>query len=218
MLKSIFRKIKLYVAIQKYNKNHQCYIVTNKIRMKQISGIADHVLLEKDCIFADPNGEITIGSYTYINSGYIYNCKIGKYCSIGHNVSIGPGEHWTNRLSTFPINNLVFRKHDSSEFKVVEPAVIGNDVWVGNNAVILQGVSVGDGAIVAAGAIVTKDVPPYAVVGGIPAKILKYRFDKDTINALLRLEWWNKDIEWQKEHMQLFKKNNITLNEIESII
>ena len=218
MLKSIFRKIKLRFAIQKYNKDNHCHINTNKIHIKQISGIADHVLLEKNCMFTDPNGEVKIGSYTYINSGYIYNCQIGKYCSIGHNVSIGPGEHWINRLSTFPINNLVFRNNDLSEFKTVKSAMIGNDVWIGNNAVILQGINIGDGAIIAAGAVVTKDVPPYAVVGGVPARVLKYRFDKEVINVLLQLEWWNRNIEWQRDHLYLFKKDNITLAEIRDVI
>lgn len=70
------------------------------------------------------------------------------------------------------------------------PAEIGNDVWIGQNAVIMDGVKIGDGAIVAAGAVVTKDVAPYAIVGGVPAKLIKYRFDEATIKDLLRLKWW----------------------------
>lgn len=83
---------------------------------------------------------------------------------------------------------------------------------------ILQGINIGDGAIVAAGAVVTKDVPPYAVVGGVPARVLKYRFDQEVINVLLQLEWWNRSIEWQRDHLYLFKRDNITLAEIRDII
>ncbi len=83
-------------------------------------------------------------------------------------------------------------------------AIIGNDVWIGSNVLIIGGIKIGDGAIVAAGAVVTKDVPPYAIVGGIPARIIRFRFDKEQINKLLELKWWNKDDDWLIKNNYLF--------------
>ncbi len=86
---------------------------------------------------------------------------------------------------------------------------IGNDVWIGANVLILDGVTIGNGAIIAAGAVVTKDVPPYAVVGGVPAKIIKYRFNKEEIDFLEQLKWWEKDEKWLTEYGKYF--NNVEL-------
>lgn len=93
-------------------------------------------------------------------------------------------------------------------FKVV----IGNDVWIGAYAKIVEGVRIGDGAVIAAGAVVTKDVPPYAIVGGVPAKIIKYRFEEKQIKQLLELKWWNKDIAWLKTHAEKFRDVQELLN------
>lgn len=84
---------------------------------------------------------------------------------------------------------------------------IGNDCWIGARVSIISGVTIHDGAVVLAGAVVTKDVPPYAIVGGVPARVLKYRYDEDTIQVLLNSQWWNRDIEWLRDNWELF--NNI---------
>ncbi len=89
-------------------------------------------------------------------------------------------------------------------FEELRPmAIIGNDCWIGENVFYVGGITIGDGAVVLAGAVVTKDVPPYAIVGGVPAKVLKYRYDDDTIQFLLRIKWWNNSIEWLRENWQL---------------
>ena len=84
------------------------------------------------------------------------------------------------------------------------PVTIGNDVWIGANVCILPGISIGDGAVLAAGAVITKDVPPYAIVGGVPAKVIKYRFSEDIIKKLLKIKWWNWEEEKVKKNKDLF--------------
>lgn len=145
-----------------------------------------------------------VGAFTIIRGGILRNAKsIGRFCMIAPGVSIGMGEHPLPYLS---IHEFQYNKGDfgfgfwkeAKNFKTrVEPMkpkpgpVIGNDVWIGGNVTILRGVTIGDGAVVAAGAVVTKDVKPYEIVGGVPAKHIKYRFPPDVIEKLLELKWWN---------------------------
>lgn len=143
--------------------------------------------------------QCSIGMFSYINEHTTVKrgTKIGRYCSIGRNCEIGAYNHPSTWTTTSPIAyNLDFYFPDYSgafkQHKRPTPATttIGNDVWIGSNAIILRGINIGDGAIVAAGAVVTRDVPPYAVVGGIPAKVLKYRFSDELIADLLSVRWW----------------------------
>jgi len=137
-----------------------------------------------------------IGRHTYAVSAKIVNSNIGAFCSIGPDVKIGGlGTHPTQWISSHPVfystlkqSGVSFAKADL--FKELNPCIIGNDVWIGAHALILDGVTIGDGAIIAAGAIVTKDVPPYAIVGGIPARTIKYRFPEQVITCLLEWQWW----------------------------
>ncbi|MFC2097905.1 CatB-related O-acetyltransferase, partial [Bacteroidota bacterium] len=99
-------------------------------------------------------------------------------------------------------------------FEEYEKILIENDVWLGANVIIVDGVKIGNGAMIGAGAVVTKDVPPYAIMGGVPAKIIKYRFEKDKIDFLQKSEWWNKDIDWLKKNYQLFHNIQKFQNEI----
>lgn len=122
---------------------------------------------------------------------------IGSFCSIGQRVVIGHGKHPKDFLSTSPFfyfDELGFKSEDMPAhdgFWYIEPVTIGNDVWIGDGAWIKNGVTIGDGAIIGARAVVTKDVPPYAIVAGIPADIIGYRFDEITIRALLESKWWS---------------------------
>ncbi len=133
---------------------------------------------------------------TYINgkARISKNTTIGQFCSIARNVMIGAHNHPTNWLSSNPFqysNKFKnFQMKNKYKFDNSQPTIIGNDVWIGTNVVIISGVKIGDGAIIAANAVVTRDVPPYAIVGGLPAKIIKYRFDKETIADLISLKWW----------------------------
>lgn len=142
--------------------------------------------------------------YDNLNKGqFVENVKVGRYCSIAMNAAIGLESHPINWLSTTALqyahNHLHFERfvgHTVAKrgFPLHGQTVIGNDVWIGANALIMAGVNIGDGAIIAAGAVVTRDVPPYAIVGGVPAKVLKYRFDEKTIAELLELRWWRFNI------------------------
>ena len=144
-----------------------------------------------------------IGAYTYFRSDIRIASfeSIGRYCSIARGVRIGDASHPYDKLSTHPFltNGRYTGVEDTGQKKFLDPnhslkkTTIGNDVWIAQNVIVLGGVTIGDGAIVAAGAVVTKDVEPYAIVGGIPAKIIKYRFNKETIEVLLKIKWWNYD-------------------------
>jgi len=136
-----------------------------------------------------------LDEYSYISQFSIVNkTVIGKFCSIGPGCYIGLWEHNTE-VSTHSFylyehsGNFVkgYRNYDKDEITTY----IGNDVWIGANAVILKGIKIGDGAIIGASSVVTKNVPPYAIVVGNPAKIIKYRYSQDDIYWLLRIKWWN---------------------------
>lgn len=133
-----------------------------------------------------------IGRHTYIHAGSEVLCaEIGNFCSIATNVHIGMFEHPLENISTSSRLYLNMLKNHAFYTDIPKPAIIGNDVWIGSNAVVLGGVRVGNGAVIGAGSVVTKDVPPYAVVGGVPARIIKYRFDEDKIQRLNEIRWWN---------------------------
>ena len=128
----------------------------------------------------------SIGAHTYIRGGSIQgNLSIGRYCSIGDNVTLGqhPQNHPIYWASTHPLFSKNYQLPDKN-------TVIGNDVWIADNAVIMAGVTIADGAVIGINSVVTKDVAAYSVVAGIPAKHIKYRFDHDTITQLLLSQWW----------------------------
>jgi acetyltransferase-like isoleucine patch superfamily enzyme len=138
-----------------------------------------------------------IGAFTYIASNsYISLTTIGKFCSIGPNLLCGWGIHPTKGISTSPMFYSILKQNGmslSKENKIEErkPIKIGNDVFIGANVTILDGVSIGDGAVIGAGAVVSKDIPPYAIAVGIPIIIRSYRFSDETIEKLLKIQWWN---------------------------
>lgn len=139
-----------------------------------------------------------------------HSLRIGAFCSIADEVSIFVGihgRHTVDYVSTYPLGLI----HGRSSEKVPSATTlgdlgvrIGNDVWIGRGAMIMSGISIGDGAVVAARAVVTKDVAPYAIVGGVPAKVVKQRFAAATVDKLLRLKWWNWSDETIAERLAFF--------------
>lgn len=163
-----------------------------------------------------------IGRHSRICIGTdVLNATIGNFTLIAKNTVIAPGVHPTNLLSP---HSIFYRKRrwkwnyswsDGIDFKEESyPVTIGNGVWIARGCTIMDGVTIGDGAIVAAGAIVTKDVPAYAVVGGVPAKVLKYRFPKDMIERLQEIKWWNLPDEEITKVIDLFHKPNPTIEDL----
>ncbi len=180
-----------------------------------IEKISKEVIFLKNFI---SNPHIEVGDYTYYDGrdraahfekenvifGYTARLKIGKFCQIAYGVKffLSDSNHQMSGFSTYPF--FVFGKHaegcpEWQNYPLDLPekgdTVIGNDVWLGHECAILPGVKVGDGAIIGAKAVVTKDVPPYAIVGGNPAKIIRMRFSDDVIARLLALRWWDWDFE-----------------------
>jgi len=135
---------------------------------------------------------VSIGDFSYVEPyTTIVSANIGKFCSIGRCCQIGPWEHPMDYISTSPeiLRKILGKTELYSD--IPARAQIGNDVWIGSNSVIMGGVNVGNGAVIGAGAVVTKDVPDYAIVVGVPAKIIKYRYSKEKIELLNNMKWWN---------------------------
>jgi len=151
-----------------------------------------------------------VGRYTYIaRDCKIANADIGRFCSIGPEVVCGLGMHPTNMVSTHPSfyslrgqSQVIFAKEN--HFKELQRVSIGNDVWIGARVISLDGVRIGNGAIIGAGALVNKDIPDYAIAVGIPSKVIKYRFNEEQIKLLNKICWWDWDIEKLKKYSDMF--------------
>jgi phosphonate metabolism protein (transferase hexapeptide repeat family) len=160
-----------------------------------------------------------VGDYTFVQkNSMVINADIGKFCSIASGVSISLGQHPTSHVSSHPAfysATQPLAKTFSNEDRF-EPfnkrTKVGNDVWIGQNAMVMDGVTIGTGAVVAAGAVVTKDVPAYAIVGGAPAKLIKYRFDEETRERLLETMWWDWPEVQLEKYSDCFSNVNLFLN------
>jgi acetyltransferase-like isoleucine patch superfamily enzyme len=180
----------------------------------------EYMVEVKNCSFGNYNTlykyarlrNTSLGDFSYVaREAQVHYAKVGKFCCIGPNVKIGLGAHPSSGfVSSHPLfystrgqaSGLTLVEEDL--FNEYEETIIGHDVWIGANAIIKSGLTIGDGAIIASGAVVTKDVEPYSVVGGVPAKTIKYRFDEDKIAFLRSFKWWDKDLNWLKNNQAFF--------------
>lgn len=154
----------------------------------------------------------TIGDFSYIaRNSIVHNTDIGKFCSIGPNIVIGYGDHPLHLLSTSTVfydSKTTFDiRSKQDNFNGKERVKIGNDVWIGANVFIKNGISIGNGAVIGAGAVVLDDIPPYAIAVGVPAKILRNRFDEEFIDILLKSEWWNYSDDFIKMNFEILSSD-----------
>jgi len=179
---------------------------------KKLSSSSDRILFTRDLL----GDRYRIGDHTYgkprvVSWGEGSSLMIGKYCSISANVVIFLGsEHRTEWISTYPFPYIweeakSIKGHPATKGNVV----IGNDVWIGFGTTILSGVTIGDGAAIGACSLVIRDVPPYAIVAGNPAQVLRHRFDAETIQKLLKIRWWDWPDEKVKENVHLICSDSI---------
>jgi len=167
------------------------------------SSVTEKTVLEgKNKIRHATVNDSEIGYLSYVGSGsFLPKTKIGRYSSIAFNVVVEPATHSTDLVSSHP------HFETNEQFLTTENGYyceIGNDVWIGRNVLIKGGVKIGDGAVVGMGSIVTKDVPPYAIVAGCPAKLIRYRFDEETVKKLLGTKWWERAPEEIESRKDLF--------------
>jgi acetyltransferase-like isoleucine patch superfamily enzyme len=199
--------------------------------------IADTLVFERPAYLLAPQRikGCSIGAFSYINGQNktsLYECNVGRFCSIAEGAVIGPAEHpisWLSShvfLMTGPDKEKMFYRFpeytrlatEKSSVDEINPPVtwLGNDVWIGCNVFVKRGVRIGDGAIIAANSVVTKDVPPYVIVGGNPGRLIRHRFDEHTIERLLALQWWRYDLAPHK-HDIAFRQIELALDQLEDM-
>ncbi len=216
MIRTILGKLKrIYIRLKFSRKNKLSSIVRigrnvhlNKCDLDFHARVAEYATLQ----------HTQIGEYSSVGRyAKIVHTNIGKFCAISWDVTINAISHpHTNlSISAFPYVPYVGDFVDK-RIQAHAEVEIKNDVWIGANVVVMPNITIGNGAIIGAGAVVTKDVPDYAVVAGVPAKIIKYRFSDEIISDLLKLKWWNWDRKIIKEHIHLFQ-NEVTLDTIKKL-
>lgn len=168
-------------------------------------------------------GEIAIGRYSSLWGpgvdvyALLNPVVIGSFCSIARYVSMQEYNHITDRLSTYFIEQNVFGGSMRSDVNSKGGITIGNDVWIGAQCVILSGVTIGDGCVIAANSVVSSDLPPYSIAAGSPAKVIRSRFSEELVAELLTLQWWNWDIEKIKRNRAAFE-GPLTLEKLHSLV
>jgi virginiamycin A acetyltransferase len=189
IINSLIRQYSKGKELDKFNCETLNYVQSNKVSLNAIIG--HHITIMDGCYISEDS---VVDSYTYISfNTLISKTTIGRYNSIASNVNLGHGEHPLNYIST---NNIFI--DNSYEALTLKDCVIENDVWIGAGSTIKRGVLIGTGAVVGANSFVNKDVPPFAITVGAPAKIINYRFTEKKIEKILHSKWWEHDLEHAK--------------------
>jgi virginiamycin A acetyltransferase len=203
-----------FVQKRLIKKKFPLAIIDSKATITKDVILGDHVKIGGNVLI---RGNIHIGKGSFINGPSHISCSqsnsivIGAFCSIADFVYIINGSHNLNTLSTYHSATGFYSNSFDIENKN-KSIIIGNDVWIGAHSVILEGVIIGDGAVIAAGSVVTKDVETYSIVGGVPAKLIRKRFDEQIIEKLQQLKWWEKDDEAILKMKKIFQQNINELN------
>lgn len=191
----------IYICTKNPTLQIQSHVVMSQVSLGRHNKFYSHVILNN----------LSIGDFSYVATNTIINqASIGKFCSIGPNCLIGPGRHPASMfVSTHPSFYSTFRQCgysfvNENKFKEYLPVTIGHDVWIGANCIIMDGVKIGNGCIVGANSVVTKDIPDYAIVGGVPAKIIRYRFNQDIISKITKIQWWDWSLDKIRRESPLF--------------
>lgn len=198
--RSVMRPIILRVYWQVMNRRHGHVVEAWNVGRQVQIGYG--VIIRKG---VEVCNDVSIGDYSYISGprSFIESARIGKFCSIARQTILGVGNHDVNAVTTHPFPyGPEFGGFVQMQSNVPQrpPPEIGNDVWIGINSVVMRGVKIGNGAVVAANSVVTRDVPPYAIVGGAPARLLRFRFPEGTVAALEAIAWWDWDVETLRLH------------------
>jgi acetyltransferase-like isoleucine patch superfamily enzyme len=220
LVKKIIKQVYLKI---KFRKKKIIFLGLSDIALN--SFFEGYNKIANDCSFA---GSIGYGSYIGGRSR-IYG-KIGRFCSIAENVTVISATHpMKDFVSTHPsfysiakqngmtyVKSQIFKEFLFADKENKFPVIIGNDVWIGNGATVIGGITIGEGAVILANSTVTKDVKPYSIVAGLPAKEIGKRFNDETIAFLLEFKWWNRSDDWLKENAGLFSNINNFLQKYEN--
>ena len=198
---------KLFKGAVVVDSTLKCLVTIGDHSKVQSSIIGESVRIDRNNYI--DSSKVGCHSYTGRNTSIIH-AKVGAFCSISWNVTIGGANHDYSRIAQHSFlydfsHSLRPAIYESSYDRFSKPVIVGNDVWIAAGVVVTRGVTIGDGAVVGANAVVTHDIPPYAIVTGVPAKVIKYRFEEKIITVLLKLKWWD----WPEEKI---KKNFLILS------
>lgn len=217
MLDLVPVELKQYIKLLRLKQRYPtCNIQSPLVSDKAVLGVRCSILRDVEIA-----ASVSVGDYSYINAGTIVaSGTIGKFCAVGYHCQIGMPTHPTDFISVSPRiygqRNVLQVAPFWNDYP--SPPVIGNDVWIASHALILQGVSIGDGSIVAAGAVVAHDVPPYTIVAGVPAKPIRKRFSESVIEALMEWNWWNLDLEELRELASFFSLGRNAVDELPAVL